>query len=115
MRSFRAVRRRFYRLAWIATVFPTVKLVSDCFGRQNAWVIYGWIGVAHQIGAALAGAGTGAFRTHTGQYQNAFWISGVICSATAFAFLFATKPLTGKGQHDRTDMHTSTELGEAEA
>ena len=25
-----------------------------CFGRENAGVIYGWIGASHQLGAALA-------------------------------------------------------------
>jgi hypothetical protein len=44
----------FYGLDWVATVPPTVRLTSDCFGRENPGVIYGWIGAAHQLGAALA-------------------------------------------------------------
>jgi predicted MFS family arabinose efflux permease len=88
----------FYGLDWVATVPPTVKLASDCFGRQNAGVMYGWIGAAHQLGAALAAAGAGAIRTYTGHYQNAFLISGLVCSLTGVAFLFTARPLAKEDQ-----------------
>jgi predicted MFS family arabinose efflux permease len=94
----------FYGLDWVATVPPTVKLATDCFGRQNAGVIYGWIGAAHQLGASLAAAGAGAIRTYTGHYQSAFWISGAVCSLTGLAFLFTSKPLTGKTIGDSPDV-----------
>jgi len=83
----------FYGLDWIATVPPTVKLTADCFGRENAGVIYGWIVAAHQLGAALAAGGAGIIRTSTGNYQSAFWIAGALCSLTGFAFLFVNKAL----------------------
>jgi len=83
----------FYGLDWVATVPPTVKLASECFGRENAGVIFGWIGAAHQLGAALAAAGAGAIRTYTGHYQSAFWTSGVVCFLTGLAFLFTARPL----------------------
>jgi sugar phosphate permease len=83
----------FYGLDWVATVPPTVRLTSDCFGRQNAGVIYGWIGAAHQMGAATAAVGAGLIRTHLGDYRDAFWISGSICFLTGLAFLAAAKPL----------------------
>ncbi len=86
----------FYGLDWVATVPPTVKLASECFGRQNAGVIFGWIAAAHQMGAALAAAGAGAIRTHSGSYQEAFWVSGALCSLTGFAFLFAGAPLKAR-------------------
>jgi sugar phosphate permease len=83
----------FYGLDWVATVPPTVRLTADCFGRQNAGVIYGWIGAAHQMGAATAAIGAGLIRTQLGDYRDAFWISGSICFLTGLAFLAAAKPL----------------------
>jgi sugar phosphate permease len=83
----------FYGLDWVATVPPTVRLTADCFGRQNAGVVYGWIGAAHQLGAATAAIGAGLIRTHMGDYRDAFWIAGSICFVTGLAFLFTAKPL----------------------
>ncbi len=83
----------FYGLDWVATVPPTVRLTSDCFGRENAGVIYGWVVAAHQLGAALAASGAGLIRTQSGNYQDAFWIAGTLCSLTGVAFLFTRKPL----------------------
>ena len=83
----------FYGLDWVATVPPTVKLTSDCFGRENAGVIYGWVVASHQLGAALAASGAGVIRTQAGDYQNAFWIAGTLCSVTGIAFLFLQGPL----------------------
>jgi sugar phosphate permease len=83
----------FYGLDWVATVPPTVRLTADCFGRQNAGVIYGWIGAAHQLGAATAAIGAGLIRTHFGDYRDAFWIAGSICFVTGLAFLFTAKSL----------------------
>jgi sugar phosphate permease len=83
----------FYGLDWVATVPPTVRLTADCFGRENAGVIFGWIGAAHQMGAALAAAGAGLIRTSSGSYSSAFWIAGIVCSLTGLVFLFTAKPL----------------------
>jgi hypothetical protein len=84
----------FYGLDWVATVPPTVRLTSDCFGRKNAGVIYGWIGAAHQLGAAFAAVGAGFIRTHSGDYRAAFWISGTVWFLTGVAFLFTAGPLS---------------------
>lgn len=86
----------FYGLDWVATVPPTVRLTSDCFGRQNAGVIYGWIGASHQIGAALAAFGAGFIRTQTGNYRDAFWISGAVCALAGLAFLFTGRSLRAR-------------------
>jgi predicted MFS family arabinose efflux permease len=83
----------FYGLDWVATVPPTIRLASDVFGRENAGVIYGWIGASHQLGAALAAIGAGAIRTSYGDYRGAFWISGTVCFLTAFVFIFSGKAL----------------------
>lgn len=77
----------FYGLDWIATVPPTVRLTSDCFGRENTGVVYGWIGAAHQLGASLAAISAGVIRTQLGNYETAFWMSGTLCFAAAFLFL----------------------------
>jgi sugar phosphate permease len=77
----------FYGLDWIATVPPTVRLTSDCFGKENTGVIYGWIGAAHQLGASLAAIGAGTIRTQLGDYGMAFWISGTLCFLTAIVFV----------------------------
>ncbi len=105
----------FYGLDWVATVPPTVKLASDCFGRQNAGVMYGWIGAAHQLGAALAAAGAGAIRTYTGRYQDAFWISGIVCSLTGVALLFTASPLARKTIQYGADTDLAVALRRTEA
>jgi predicted MFS family arabinose efflux permease len=83
----------FYGLDWVSTIPPTVRLVSDCFGRQNSGVIFGWIAASHQLGAALAAMGAGMVRTYLGDYSPAFWVSGGICLLTGIAFLFTSKTL----------------------
>ena len=45
----------FYGLDWIATVPPTVALVTQTFGEESGLVVYGWVFAAHQIGAAVGG------------------------------------------------------------
>jgi MFS family permease len=73
----------FYGLDWIATVPPTVKLATDAFGAARAPVMFGWIAVGHQVGAALTALTAGWIRTTLGDYQIAFWGSGTLCLAAA--------------------------------
>ena len=73
----------FYGLDWIATVPPTVALANEIFGRTRGPIAFGWVLVAHQIGAAAAASMAGFIRTHDGSYDHAFLISGSICIATA--------------------------------
>ncbi|WP_163769841.1 MFS transporter, partial [Proteus mirabilis] len=47
----------FYGLDWIATVPPTGKLANVHFGERDAPVVFGWVMVGHQIGAATAAFG----------------------------------------------------------
>jgi sugar phosphate permease len=77
----------FYGLDWIATVPPTVRLASEAFGRENTGVIYGWISASHQLGASAAAFGAGAIRTLLGDYQLAFWISGMLCIVAGMSFV----------------------------
>jgi MFS family permease len=66
----------FYGLDWIATVPPTVKLANMSFGERDAPIVFGWIMVGHQLGAATAAFGAGVIREQTGSYLPAFLIAG---------------------------------------
>lgn len=77
----------FYGLDWIATVPPTVRLISNTFGKENVGVVYGWVGAAHQLGASLAALTAGTIRTYLGDYRDAFWLSGGLCLIAAFVLI----------------------------
>jgi sugar phosphate permease len=78
----------FYGLDWIATVPPTVKLASKEFGKEKAGMIFGWIVVAHQIGASAAAYGAGVMREWMGTYTLPFIAAGFVC---LFAALMAVR------------------------
>ena len=65
-----------YGLDWFATVPPTIALTADTFGKRAIGTVYGWIFLAHQIGAALAAIGGGLIRVWLGDYHLAFIIGG---------------------------------------
>ena len=77
----------FYGLDWIATVPPTVKLATLTFGERDAPIIFGWVFVGHQLGAATAAFGAGLIRTQTGSYGPAFLIAGAFGVAAALAVI----------------------------
>lgn len=79
----------FYGLDWIATVPPTVKLANVNFGERDAPVVFGWIMVGHQLGAATAAFGAGAIREWAGTYTPAFMIAGAFGLVAAVAILGA--------------------------
>jgi MFS family permease len=79
----------FYGLDWIATVPPTVKLANLTFGERDAPIVFGWVMVGHQMGAATAAFGAGAIREFTGTYTPAFLIAGSFALAAAVAVLAA--------------------------
>jgi len=81
-----------FGLTYIATVPPTAALIADCFGRRSAAEIFGWIFVAHQLGAAL-GAGLGGWLYQlTGDYQVAFLSGGLTCLLAAASVLALRLP-----------------------
>jgi MFS family permease len=82
----------FYGLDWIATVPPTVKLSADRFGRERAGMMFGWIFVGHQLGAATAAFGAGFSRTEFASYLPAFFIAGAMCLVAAGLVLTIAKP-----------------------
>jgi len=78
----------FYGLDWIATVPPTVRLATKSFGPERAGIMFGWIGAAHQLGAAMAAGVAGAIRTDFGSYLAAFMMAGLLCLGAALMSLF---------------------------
>jgi MFS family permease len=78
----------FYGLDWVATVPPTVALVSKTFPPNRAGVVYGWVFAAHQLGAAVAAYTAGSIRSATGSYDIAFHLAGMLCIIAAGAVQF---------------------------
>jgi len=76
-----------YGLDWIATVPPTVKMTNEAFGEAEAPIVFGWVMVGHQIGAAVAAFGAGLIRQQTGSYAPAFLIAGGAGLIAAALFL----------------------------
>jgi MFS family permease len=72
-----AVFAVFYGLDWIATVPPTVALATRTFGAREAPVVFGWVNVGHQLGAATAAFGAGLVRQEFGSYNPAFVLAGL--------------------------------------
>ncbi|TDW67252.1 cyanate permease [Novosphingobium sp. PhB55] len=77
----------FYGLDWIATVPPTLKLANLSFGERDAPIVFGWVMVAHQMGAALAAFGAGVIRELTGSYTPAFALAGAFAVVAALVFV----------------------------
>jgi MFS family permease len=78
----------FYGLDWIATVPPTLRLANENFGERDAPIIFGWVLVGHQTGAAVAAFGAGFLREVQGNYVQAFVIAGAFGLAASAAALF---------------------------
>jgi MFS family permease len=77
----------FYGLDWIATVPPTVKLTAKNFGPERAGIVFGWVFVGHQLGAAFAAFAAGLTRTTFATYLPAFFAAGVLCLIAAAVML----------------------------
>ena len=87
-----------YGLDWFATVPPTVALTADTFGKRAIGTVYGWIFLAHQMGAALAAIGGGLIRVWLGDYQWAFVIGGFMgLVAAGIALSIPARPQTTAG------------------
>jgi sugar phosphate permease len=77
----------FYGLDWIATVPPTVRLLSGVVGTERTGIMVAWITVIHQIGGALAAFLAGVLRSSFGTYLEAFLITGLLTFGAAFMVL----------------------------
>ena len=67
-----------YGLNWFATVPPIVALTADEFGRRSVASVYGWVFLAHQVGASLAALGAGFAQAWFGDYTAAFIAGGML-------------------------------------
>jgi predicted MFS family arabinose efflux permease len=81
----------FYGLDWVATVPPTIALSRMVLGPERGTIVYGWVFVAHQIGASVAALGAAILRVHFGDYAIAFYISAAMCLIAAFLVLQIAK------------------------
>ncbi len=77
----------FYGLDWVATVPPTVRLATDIFGERDGPIVFGWIAVGHQAGAATAAVSAGLLRASQGRYLEAFLLAGMTAVGAAVASL----------------------------
>jgi MFS family permease len=60
---------------------------NGLIGNAEGPIVYGWVQVAHQIGAATAAFGAGYAREWTGTYDPAFVITGILALVTTVAML----------------------------
>jgi predicted MFS family arabinose efflux permease len=84
-----------FGLSYIATVPPTTALTADIFGRKSVASIFGWIFLAHQVGAATGSLLGGVTYEVTGSYLPAFASGAVLCfaaSAMVLAIRAAGRP-----------------------
>lgn len=81
----------FYGLDWVATVPPTVKITAERFGSDLAPLVFGWIFMGHQLGAASAAYFAGASRTGFETYMPALLIAGLLCFLAALSILKITR------------------------
>jgi MFS family permease len=79
----------FYGLDWIATVPPTVRISASVFGREKGGLVFGWVFLGHQLGAAVAAFGAGLSRSELSTYLPAFYIAGSACLLAALISLAA--------------------------
>ena len=77
----------FYGLDWLATGAPNVRALTEALGKEDTPIAFGWIGVAHQLGAGSSALITGIIRTNTGSYFSTFDLYGTICIIAAIASL----------------------------
>ncbi|HWP29564.1 MAG TPA: MFS transporter [Chloroflexota bacterium] len=80
-----------FGLSYIATVPPTTALATEVFGRRSVASIYGWIFLAHQIGAATGSLIGGVTYAATGTYLPAF-LSGALACFAAAGMVLAVRP-----------------------
>ncbi|BCW87806.1 hypothetical protein sos41_09370 [Alphaproteobacteria bacterium SO-S41] len=82
----------FYGLDWIATVPPTARLANERFGDRDGPLVFGWVLVGHQAGAATAAIGAGLLHTEFGGYLEAFVLAGTAGIIAAIISLLIQRP-----------------------
>ncbi|HUZ75536.1 MAG TPA: MFS transporter [Stellaceae bacterium] len=87
----------FYGLDYFATVPPTVRLITDTFGKIDTPVVYGWVFAGHQVGAASIALIAGVMRSELGSYFVPFILSGLMCLGAAVVVLRIGRTPRGAG------------------
>ena len=80
-----------YGIDWYATGPSTVAIAADTYGRHAVARIFGWIFLAHQLGATVAAYGAGLVYDHFGEYQYAF-LAGAAMALLAAALVMQIAP-----------------------
>lgn len=80
-----------FGLNYVATVPPTVKLANRHFGEHAGPIVFGWIMIAHQLGAAVAAYGGGILRAMRGDYSMAFTLAGLLALLAGATLLLSRK------------------------
>jgi sugar phosphate permease len=86
----------FYGLDWIASVPPTVRLLTRTVGPERIGIMVAWITVIHQVGGASAAYLGGLLRISFGTYLEAFMLSGLLCVAAALMVLMIDADRAGR-------------------
>ncbi|MGW7415271.1 MFS transporter [Streptomyces sp. NPDC054863] len=81
----------------LATVPPVLALCREYYGDDSA-IVFGWLGTAHQLGAALTALLGGVARDAFGSYDPLWAAVGALCAAAALLSLTVRAPHTA----DRT-------------
>ena len=77
-----------------ATVtMPIYGRLADLYGRRSVAFLFGWIFLAHQIGAAFGSLAGGVLYQQTGDYLVAFASSAVACFVAAAMVLAIRSPV----------------------
>ncbi|HSB71232.1 MAG TPA: MFS transporter [Candidatus Methylomirabilis sp.] len=81
-----------FGLNYISTVPATSTLTADLFGRRSVGMLFGWIFLSHQVGAALASYIGGLVYDVTGTYNLAFLSAGCLGLLGAGLVLLIREP-----------------------
>jgi predicted MFS family arabinose efflux permease len=76
-----------FGLDYYATVPPTQVLTATLFGRRHAGLLFGWIFVAHQVGAASGALLGGLAHDLVGDYTPAFMVAAALLMVGALLAL----------------------------
>src|SRR5271169_265414 len=68
----------FYGLDWIASVPPTIRLLTRVVGTERIGIMVAWVTAIHMVGGALAAYLGGLLRITFGSYLEAFMLSGLM-------------------------------------
>lgn len=77
----------FYGLDWLATGPPNMRALSEVLPREEVPIAFGWVAVAHQLGAGISTLVAGIVRSNTGSYVPTFDLYGAACVLAALAAL----------------------------